>query len=298
MAKDFYNILGISKSASKDEIKKAYRKLAHEYHPDKPTGNEAKFKEINEAYTVLSDDQKRAQYDQFGQTFNGAGGGGAGGFGGFGGFNGQGFEGFDFSQFTNAQGGGFEFDLNDILGGMFGGGRRRQRKCADISMDIEIDFKVSILGVTREINFARKSGGTEHIKVNVPPGIDSGEMIRYTGRGEQISDGKPGDLYVRIHVKPHKRLRKEGYHIVTDEKITLSESVLGTKKDIETVDGTITVKIPEGSKHGEVLRVRGRGVPVSTRESGDLLIKINVDYPKKLSKKAKEALETLQSEGM
>ncbi len=296
MTKDFYNILGVTKSASKDDIKKAYRKLAHEHHPDKPGGNEAKFKEINEAYSVLSDDTKRGQYDQFGQTFNGAGGGhGAGGFGGFGQ---GGFEGFDFSQFTNGAGGGFEFDLNDILGGMFGGGRRRQRKGADISIDIEIDFKDSILGVSREINFARKTGGTEHIKVNVPPGIDSGEMIRYTGRGEQIPDGQPGDLYVRIHVKPHKRLRKEGYHLVTEEKITLSESILGAKKDIESVDGVITVKIPEGSKHGEVLRVRGRGVPVSTREVGDLLIKISVEYPKKLSKKAKEAIEILQKEGM
>ncbi len=291
MAKDFYNILGVQKSASKDEIKKAYRTLAHKYHPDKQGGDEAKFKEINEAYSVLSDDQKRAQYDQFGQTFNG--GGSQGGFGGF--------EGFDFSQFTQGgQGGSFDFDLNDILGSFFGGrgGRNRVRKGADISVDVEIDFKDSILGVSREIDIRRNDGSREKIKLNVPPGMDNGEMIRYKGKGESVTDGIPGDLYVRVHVKAHKKLSKQGYHIVTEEKIKISEALLGTKREIDSVDGKITVKIPEGITHGEVLRVKGHGVPVSTHQSGDLLIKISIEMPRKLSKKAKEAIEMLQSEGL
>lgn len=291
MAKDFYNLLGVQKSASKDEIKKAYRALAHKYHPDKQGGDEAKFKEINEAYSVLSDDKKRAQYDQFGQTFSG-GGGGQGGFGGF--------EGFDFSQFSQGGGAGFDFDLNDILGSFFGGrgGRNRVRKGADISVDVEIDFKDSILGVSREIDVRRNDGSREKIKLNVPPGMDNGEMIRYKGKGESVTDGVPGDLYVRVHVKAHKKLSKQGYHIVAEETIKLSEAILGTKKEIESVDGKITVKIPEGIKHGEVLRVKGHGVPVSANQNGDMLIKINIEMPRKLSKKAKEAIEMLQSEGL
>lgn len=282
MSKDFYKILGVSKTASKEEIKKAYRKLAHQYHPDKKDGDEKKFKEASEAYSVLSDEKKRAQYDQFGSNF--AGGSQGGGFGGF-----------DFSGFAQ----GADIDLNDILGSMFGGRGfgQRVRKGRDISVDIEVDFKDSILGVSRKVSIA-KDGGNEEIIVNVPPGMDSGEMIRYKERGEKITDGVPGDLYVRVHVKPHKTLFKEGYHLVTTLKIKISESLLGTKKEIETIDGNLTIKIPQGIKHGEILRVKGRGVPVSTRQSGDLLVKIEIESPKKISKKAKDAIETLQKEGL
>lgn len=149
MAKNYYEILGVDKKASKDDIKKAFRKLAHQYHPDKKEGNADKFKEINEAYTVLSDDQKRAQYDMYGQTFAGANGGG--GFNGFG----QDFGGFDFSQFTN--GGGFDFssangsafDLGDIFGEFFGGGRRQSKRGRDISIDVELSFEEAVFGVER-----------------------------------------------------------------------------------------------------------------------------------------------------
>jgi DnaJ-class molecular chaperone len=291
MSKDYYQTLGVNKSATKDEIKKAYRKLAHKYHPDKKDGDEKKFKEVNEAYTVLSSDQKRAQYDQFGSGFQGFQ-GGAGGQGGFGGF--------DFSQFTNGTGGFEGMDINDILSGIFGGGGgfRRARKGADIAIDTEIEFKDSILGVSKKIKVSRKGGNSEEITVNIPPGIDSGEMMRYKGKGEPIEQGVPGDLYIKIHVKPHKNLIKEGVHLITEQKIKLSEALLGTKKEIESVDGAITIKIPEGVRHGEILRVKGKGVPYSTTASGDLLVKITIDFPKKLSKKAKEAIETLKSEGM
>lgn len=286
MSKDYYQILGVSKTASKDEIKKAYRKLAHQYHPDKKDGDEKKFKEVNEAYTVLSNDQKKAQYDQFGSNFEGfSGGQGAGGFGGF-----------DFSQFTNG-GGGFDIDLNDILGSMFGG-RGRTRKGQDVAVDMEITFEESILGVSKKIKVNRRNGNGEEITVNVPPGIDSGEMMRYTGKGEPLEQGVPGDLYVRIHVKKHPSLFKEGVHLITEITVKISESLLGTKKEIQAVGEKLTVKIPEGTRHGEMLRVKGKGVPYSTSRSGDLLIKINIESPKKISKKAKAAIEQLQAEGL
>jgi DnaJ-class molecular chaperone len=289
MSKDYYKILDTSKDSTKEEIKKAYRKMAHKYHPDKKGGDEAKFKEVNEAYTILSDDQKKAQYDQFGSGFQGGAGAGAGGGGGFGGF--------DYSQFT--QGGG-DIDLNDILGSFFngGGGFRRKRKGRDIAVDTEIEFKDSILGVTKKITVARQNGGKEELSINVPPGIDSGEMMRYQGKGEPVEDGAPGDLYIKIHVKRHPHLRKEGVHLVTEQSIKVTEALLGTKKEIDSVDGKLTIKIPEGVRHGEILRVKGKGVPYTTTNNGDLLVKINIDVPKKLSKKARKAIEELQSEGL
>lgn len=287
MSKDYYKVLGISKSATKDEVKKAYRKLAQKYHPDKKDGDEKKFKEVNEAYTILSDDKKRSQYDQFGQTFSNSGGT-------------SGFEGFDFSQFTNQHrsGGAFEFDLNDILGNIFGGGWSRTNKGRDIHKDIEITFKDSILGVLREIVITREKGQTEKININIPPGIDSGEMLRYKGKGEPIENGIPGDLYIRIHVKPHSKIKKEGIHLIMEENIKITESFLGTKKTIETIDDNITVSIPKGIRNGEFLRVKGKGVPITPNRSGDLLIKINIETPKKISRKAEKALETLQEEGL
>ncbi len=288
MSKDYYKILGVPKTASKEEIKKAYRKLAQQYHPDKKNGDENKFKEVNEAYSTLSDDKKRAQYDQFGQSF-------AGGTGNYGG----GFQDFDFSQFTSGTS-GFEFDLNDILGNIFGGSRSwsRTNKGKDIYRDLEITFKDSILGLTREINIVRNNGGSEKIVVNIPPGIDSGEMIRYKQKGEPIENGIAGDLYIKIYVKPHEKIRKEGAHLILEEEIKFTESLLGAKKVIETIDDKITVTIPKGIRNGEFLRVKNAGVPVTPNRSGDLLIKIKIKAPKKISRKAEEALKVLQEEGL
>jgi len=291
--KDHYQTLGVAKGATKEEIKKAFRKLAQKYHPDKPDGNEAKFKEINEAYSVLGDDNKRAQYDQFGSSFNGAGGGPTGGAGGFD------FSGFDFSQFSGANGQGMEFDLGDILGQMFGGGRgRRVRKGKDIYMDITLTFKESILGTSKTIKVQRDNNDSEEIKFSIPPGIDSGESMRINGKGEPMKDGQPGDLYIKMHVENHPTLQKEGIHLVTHIHLKLSEALLGTKKEIDSVDGKMTIKIPEGVKHGEQMRISGKGVPVSTHRSGDLFVILHIDLPKKLSKKSKEAIEILRSEGL
>jgi molecular chaperone DnaJ len=382
--KDYYEILGVSKNASKDEIKKAFRKLAHEHHPDKTGGDDKKFKEANEAYSVLSDDQKRAQYDQFGSAGPGFSGGGGGGQG-YGGF-----EGFDFSQGFGGFGGqgGVEFDLGDIFGSMFGGGGRSKkssvRKGSDIQVDIEIDFEDSIFGAEKEFSVHRtatcsvcqgsraekgssldsckdcggsgqvietkrsifgafqsartcdtcfgtgkipkdkckhcKGRGTESIKdsikVVIPAGIEPGEMLRVAGKGEAITGGKEGDLYIKIHVRKPSgdfagaRLRKEGNNIAMDASIKLTDTLLGSEYKLNTLDGTITVTIPQGIKHGEILRVKGKGVPYGPGSSnpdtsrsaktlrGDLMLHIKIDVPQRLSKKAQKLIEELRDEGI
>ncbi len=374
MAKDYYKTLGVSKGASQDEIKKAFRKLAHEHHPDKNPQNADKFKEITEAYSVLSDDSKRAQYDQFGSAgpgFSGGGGfsgNGAGGFGGFGDF--------DFSNFSGGfgQGGfsqdGVEFDLGDIFGSVFGGGRnssKKQRRGRDIEIRIEIDFKSSIFGKEEEIIVSKdttckhcdgtrgephshfddcsnchgtgtvyeikrtffgqmqnaktcdkcfgtgkipkekchkcKGAGTVHdtekINIIIPPGINNGDTLRVQGKGESVTGGASGDLYVKLHVKKHAKIIKEEFNLIYPLEIKLTDAVLGADINIEALDGDMILTIPAGIQSGEMLRVKGRGVPMDNRASrrGDLLFKISINIPKKLSKDAKKLLEELRGEG-
>jgi len=293
MSKDYYKILGVNKDASEEEIKKAFRKLAHVYHPDKSGGDEAKFKEASEAYAVLSDKKKRAQYDTLGST-----GTGTGGFQG--GFDPSGF-GFDFSNF---QGAGFDAsDLGDILSSIFGG--RRVRRGRDIAVDIELSFQESVFGAERKVVVNSKFVKQKEVSISVPPGIDDGQMIRLTSQGEILEGGVPGDLYVKIHVRKHPYLRKEGYNLIMDLEIKLSEALLGADKMIHTLDGEITLKVPSGSKHGSILRVKGRGVPYSSNRTasgksgrGDLYIRISVSIPEKLSKDAKRAVEELKKQGL
>ncbi|HUD04195.1 MAG TPA: DnaJ domain-containing protein, partial [Candidatus Paceibacterota bacterium] len=207
MSKDYYKTLGVEKNASQDDIKKAFRKLAHEHHPDKKTGNAEKFKEANEAYSTLSDEKKRAQYDQFGSGGNPfAGGQGAGGF------NAQDFGGFDFSGFAQGNGfggGGVEFDLNDILGNIFGGGRQRVKRGRDIQVDAHISFSESIFGT--EITLPVR----KNLKVKIPAGIENGQTLRLTGQGEPTDGGHTGDLYIRVYVKAHPFWQKDGENIVS-----------------------------------------------------------------------------------
>lgn len=358
MNKDYYNILGVDKGASKDEIKKAFYKLAHKYHPDKKEGDEKKFKEVNEAYQVLSDDQKRAKYDQFGSGFENMG--GQPGYGGN-----AGFEGFDFSGAE-----GFDFgNLNDIFSDFFGGGmggRREARRGRDISTELEVSFEDSVFGTERKIlitktsqcDTCRGSGqkpgtGTEtckhcngqgsiretkrsifgqissarvcdvchgsgkvpkekcadcrgagvlrreeEISVVIPAGIRDGEMIRMTGMGEAVSHGTAGDLYIKINVAPHSTFRRDGSNLVMDLNLKLSDALLGAEYPIDTLDGRITVTIPEGVSVNETLRVKGRGVPVSKTKRGDLLIKLNIKLPHKLNKKSRDLIEELKREGV
>ena len=290
MAKrDYYEVLGVSKNASDDEIKKAYRKLAIKYHPDKNPGDkeaEAKFKEINEAHDVLSDKQKRARYDQFGHAgVGGAGfGGGASGNpfgqGGAFNFNGQTFN-FDF-------GGGSPFD--DILGNIFGfGGARRPRRGADYQTSVTLTFEEAIFGTTEEVEIDGKK-----TKVKIPAGIDDGMSIRIHGKGGPAPEGgtERGDLYVRIRVKPHKHLTREGAIILSEEHIDMVDAALGTEIDVETVDGTVTMKVPAGTQSGTPFKLSGHGVPMrADGDRGPHIVTVVVDTPKNLSKKQKELLE-------
>ncbi len=293
MSKDYYKTLGVDKSASKDDIKKAFRKLAHEHHPDKSGGNPEKFKEASEAYSVLSDDAKRQQYDTFGSA-------GAGGFNpNQGGFGGQGFGagGFDFSNFTRQYSGqngqAFEFDLGDIFGEFFGGGSRRPRKGANINVDIELSFKESIFGVEKEIYINK-----EKLSITIPPGIENGQGLRVQGKGEDGQGGK-GDLIVRIWVGSHPIFRKEGYNLIMELQLKLTTALLGATLDIDTLDGKIEVKIPAGTTHNEILRIKQKGVPSERSDRrGDLLIITKVNMPKKLSKEAQRLIEELKKENI
>jgi len=295
--KDYYKILGVNKDASEEEIKKAFRKLAHAHHPDKSGGDEAKFKEASEAYSVLSDKKKRAQYDAFGQTdtsgFSARGGSAYGG-------DPSGF-GFDFSGFGNA---GFDTgDLGDILSSIFGG--RRVRRGRDIAVDIELSFQESVFGAERKVVINSKFVKQKEVSINVPPGIDDGQMVRLTGQGETLEGGVPGDLYVKVHVRKHPYLRKEGYNLIMDLEVKLSEALLGAEKVIHTLDGEITLKVQAGTKHGTILRVKGRGVPHAPMQAGgqnknrgDLYVRISIQIPEKLSKDARKAVEELKKLGL
>lgn len=373
MAKDYYEILGVNKGNSQEDIKKAFRKLAHKYHPDKQGGDAAKFKEASEAYSVLSDDKKRAAYDRFGHTASQQT--ASNGQGGFGGFNPEDFGGFDFSGFGGGRARSDQddmegFDIGDIFnqffGGSAGGGRTRTPRGRDISIDIELSFSESIFGADRKVLLTKTSTcstcsgtgakpGTEHttcstcngkgkvhetkrsmfgsvsvttncptcngsgkipkekcqichgagvtnkqeeVSLHVPSGIENGEMVRMTGNGEAVRGGTPGDLYIKVHVKPHPIFRKEGHNLVTDLAIKLSTALLGGEYSLETLDGKITVVIPVGIAHGEILRVKGKGVPNQRGGRGDILIHISIHLPSKLSKTAKNLIEELKNEGL
>lgn len=290
MASDYYKVLGIEKTASADEIKKAFRKLAQQLHPDKPTGDEKKFKEINEAYTVLSNPEKRKQYDTFGSA-DGAGQG----------FNGgQGFGGFDFSGFQQGfNGQHVDFDLGDIFSQFFGGGMKRTPKGQNITIDTTITFKESVFGVTQTLSFFKKKDSKKHeVTINIPAGIEDGQRIKMTGNGEPIDNGNPGDLLIIVHVQKHPYLQKNGYHLEMELRLLPTELILGTKKQIEGVDRKIDIKIPERTMPGEIFKVKGEGIKYSQHTRGDLYIVVALDIPKKLDKKARKLLEELRELGV
>lgn len=289
--RDYYEVLGVSKNASDDEIKKAYRKLAIKYHPDKNPGDkeaEEKFKEISEAHEVLSDKQKRARYDQFGHAGVGGASGNPFGQGGSYNFNGQEFH-FDF---------GGAGGLDDILGSIFGfgggmGGRRRPMRGADYRTSVTVDFKEAIFGTTKSINLEGKT-----IKLKIPAGIDDGMSIRLQGRGGPAPQegGQKGDLYVLIHVKPDKHLTRDGAIILSEERISMVDAALGTEIEVETVDGPITMKVPAGTQSGTPFKLSGHGVPFrADGDRGPHIVTVIVETPKNLSRKQKELLQEFQA---
>lgn len=358
--KNYYDLLGVAKNASEEDIKKAFRKLAHKYHPDKKGGDEAKFKEVSEAYSVLSDKKKRAEYDTYGKSFAGTGG-----------FSAQGgpASGWDFSNFQGFQGQNgqaFEFDLGDIFGDVFGGGQARAKRGRDISIDIELSFRESIFGAERRVLLSKTSAcdtcdgsgakkgskmitcsscngkgeiresrssffGTftsarpcprchgrgqipetaceacrgegvrkreEEIHIVVPAGVEDGEMIRMPGRGEAAKGGGAGDLYVKLHIKADGKFTREGNNLVTPLPIKLSDALLGGEYHITTLDGEEKIEVTPGISHGEIIRVRGKGVPHGRGSRGDLLVRVDIEFPKKLSKSARELVEKLRNEGL
>lgn len=365
--RDPYEVLGVSKSASKDEIKQAFRKLAMQYHPDKNPDKrewaEEKFKEIAEAYEILSDDQKRQLYDNYGWN----------------GLQSSGFSGFTnvdisdiFSMFGDIFGGGGGF--GSIFGDLFGfGGRSRGRRQApqrgrDVGYDIEISLEDAFHGKKTEIEVpmfvpcktcngsgAKSSsdikrcetcGGTgqqqvinrtafgqminittcnrcngtgkiilhkcadckgtgrikkvKKLSIDLPRGIDSGNRLRISGEGEAGPQGAPpGDLYIIVHLKPHKVFERHSDHLVCEKEITFSQAVLGDKIEIETLDGMTKLKVPPGTKSGTVFRLRGKGMP-SYRGygTGDLLCKVEVTIPRNISKEQMELLDKMKELGM
>ena len=356
MAQDYYQTLGIDKSATKDDVKKAFRTLAHKYHPDKKGGDEKKFKEISEAYAVLGDEKKRAEYDAYGRTFASGGGG-----------QGQGFEGFDFSQFGGFNQGGFEINIDDIFGGfsdIFGG--KRERRGRDISIDLELSFRDSIFGTERSVLLNKDSTCTrctgsgaepgsklktcptcngkgavvesqrspfgtfsvsrtcatchgkkqvpekqcsecrgvgvlrrqEEVRIQIPAGIDNGQVIRMGEMGEAVTGGKSGDLYIKVHVSADSRFRRDGYTIVTDLPIKVTDALFGAEYTIETLDGKEKIAVSPLRSLDESVRIKGKGVPHGRSARGDLLVRLRVEFPHKLSHEAKTLIEKLRMEGI
>jgi len=299
--RDYYEILGVGKSASDDEIKKAFRKLAIKHHPDKEGGSEEKFKEASEAYEVLKDAQKRQRYDQFGHAGVGtsAASGGAGpGFSGYEDmFRGAG------GQRVNVDFGGAGFDIGDIFEQFFGGGGFRA-KGRDVQTRITLTFEQAVFGADDfEIKFdkitRRQDGSTDRMpntfKMKIPAGIDDGAVIRLHGYGEEVQGVQTGDLLVEVRVKPHKKFTREGNLILSTETISMIDAALGTEIDVDTVDGEKTLKIPAGTQPGTDFRLRGLGVPhVRGSGRGDHIVQLKVEVPTKLSKAQKEALESFR----
>lgn len=292
LEKDFYQILGVSKGVSDAELKKTYRKLARKYHPDSNSGNaaaEAKFKEISEAYSVLSDAEQRAEYDQIramgtgGARFTSGGGGGQGFDDMFGGmFGGGGGRGGQYS----AQGGQ---NFEDIFN-MFGGGARGPQPGRDVQASTTLDFETAVNGHTVTLQ-----APTGTVKVKIPAGVSDGQKIKVRGKGEPSPNGGPaGDIILTVAVRKHPVFERDGQNLRLKLPVTFSEAALGATVEVPTLGGsTVKLKIQPGTPSGRVLRVKGRGVN-SAKGIGDLLAEVQVVVPSHLSDKAREALEAFR----
>lgn len=301
LEKDFYAALGVAKDADAATIKKAYRKLARQLHPDQNPGDaaaEARFKDIGEAYSVLSDPEQRQQYDQLramagGARFTAGGRGGAGGAGGFedvfggmfGGANGPG------GRVRYASGGAGGAGFEDILGGLFGGGggfgARGPQPGADLSASTTLPFRTAVEGSTISLSVEGRT-----VNARIPAGVRDGQKIRLRGKGRPGDPGAPdGDLVITVRVEPHPVFTLDGTNLRLTVPVAFDEAALGATIDVPTLDGgTVRVKVPAGTPSGRTLRVKGRGV-ASPQGAGDLLVNVQVVVPQKLSAAAREAVQ-------
>lgn len=301
--KDYYKVLGVSKNASQDEIKKAYRKLAVKYHPDKNAENkeaENKFKEINEAHEVLSDPEKRKKYDQLGANWKHFS---QGGYQGnpFGGFSGQGGQTFH-----------FEGDLGDLFGGrgasgfsdffqaFFGGGgqgspfgdfsQRTATKGHDYQAELQLTLEEAYFGTSRILNVEG-----EKLRLRTKPGAYHDQVLRIRGKGGKGSAGN-GDIIIKIKVQPHPVFTRNGNDLKTTHNISLYDAVLGGETIVKTINGQVKVKIPAGTQGDSIVRLKGKGMPIydSPNRFGDLLVELKVEIPSKLTPRQKELFEELK----
>jgi curved DNA-binding protein len=306
--KDYYKILGVARSASNEEIKKAYRKLALKYHPDRNKGDkvaEDRFKEISEAYAVLSDSEKKKQYDMFGadgfqrrytqddifrdvdfgSIFRefGFGGGGRGGP-------------HIFSQIFGGAGGRPQYGR----GGPFGGGRPQGVKGQDLIYELSVPLE-EVMTTTDKVIAYQVDGRQERISTKIPAGISTGKKLRLAGKGNPGAYGGPnGDLYVQIKVLDHPQFRREGDDLILNREIKLSDALLGTEIDVPTIDKkTMRLKIPAGTQNNAKFRLKGQGVPRMNKTGrGDAYVQVTVGVPKKLNKKQKALAEELRGVGL
>lgn len=278
LEKDFYSVLGVSEGAKPEEIKRAYKKLAQKFHPDRNPNDKAaeeKMKDISEAYDVLSDEKKRAEYDQVRHLARSGYAGGA--------------PGSQWESTINV--GDIPFDLGDLFGGIFGGGggraRRAPRRGGDVEARARISFEDAVKGTTIDVR-----GPSGPVKVRIPAGVKDGARIRARGRGAP-GEGGSGDLYVVVEVEPHAVFGRKGDDLTVTVPVSFPAAALGTNVSVPTLNGgPVTVKVPAGTQPGTVMRVRGKGVHLDKR-NGDLLVTVQVEVPKKLSKKERELIQQL-----
>ncbi len=296
--KDYYKILGVDRKASHDEISKAFKKLARKYHPDLNPGDknaEDKFKELNEAYEVLKDEEKRRMYDQLGpdwqngQQFQG----------------GPGFENFQFN-FGGDFGGGGSSGFSDFFETLFGGRGRgasgfgpdpfgnfsgRQARGRDVEAELSISLEDALKGGSRQISL-QTSDGPKTLNVTIPAGVREGARLRLSGQGGSAAGGQPGDLYLRISFLPHALFRVEGDTIVYDLPLTPWQAALGDKVRVPTLEGTVELSIPPGTSSGRKMRLRGKGLGAAGNR-GDEMVNISIKIPAKMTAEQKERWEAL-----
>ena len=295
MAKqDYYSVLGVRRNASNKEIKQAYRRLARQYHPDVNPGDtvaEQKFKEISEAYSVLSTPESRKKYERFGhQAFTS---GLDPSFASNGGFRGG-----NTGNLKDFFGGRASFEgLSAIFEEFWGGGRQRTQHVPipgqDLEQSLEVSFEQAMHGTTTPVQVIRRDGSVERLQVKIPPGVDTGSKVRAAGKGEPgMYSGPAGDLYIVIRVRPHAYFTRQGNDILCEVPVTLTEALLGAKIEVPTIDGKTTMTLPAGTQNGRRFRLRGKGAPaLQGGGRGDQYVTVQVVLPEQLDARSCELLE-------